>query len=54
MSESLPPSSSSSLTDGLSFILDEDRDDIEVLKHVLDDETNVKTIQLPMKWIETT
>jgi len=42
-------SSSSSSTDTLSFILEESSDDIEMLKYVVDDETNMKTIELLMK-----
>ena len=43
MSESSHSSSSSSLTDGLRFVLEEDSDDTEVLKCMVDDETKMKT-----------
>ena len=36
-------------TDGLSFILEDDSDDTEVLKYMVDDETELKTILL-MEW----
>lgn len=40
---------SSSLFDGLSFILEESCDDREMLKYVLDDETDMRKIELLMK-----
>jgi len=49
MSDSSSSSSSLSSSDGLSFILEESSDDIEILKYVLDDETVVKKIELLMK-----
>jgi len=50
-------SSSSSLlssTDRLSFILEESSDDTEMLKYVLDDKTDIKIIELLMKWRQAT
>jgi len=38
----------------LSFILKEDSDDTEVLKCMVDDETELKIIQLLKKWRERT
>jgi len=46
-SSSSPPSSPS--TDGLSFILEDDSDDTEILKCMVDDETELKTMQLVME-----
>ena len=36
--------------DGLSFILDESSHDTKKLKYILDDETDIKAIELLMKW----
>jgi len=47
-------SSSSLATNGLSFILEESNDDIKMLKYLMDDETDVKTIELLMKWRQAT
>ena len=47
-------SSLSSSTDGLSFILEESSDDVEMLKYVPDDETDMKTIELLIKWRQAT
>ena len=44
MSESSSSHPASSCTDGLSFILENDSDDTEVLKYMVDDETELKTI----------
>jgi len=51
-SSSSPPSSPS--TDGLSFILEDDSDDTEVLKCMVDDETELKAMQLLMEWRQRT
>ena len=50
MSESSSSPASSPSTDGLSFILEDDSDDTEMLKAMVDDETELKTIQLLMEW----
>jgi len=47
-------SSSSSSSNGLSYILEESSDDTKMLKYVLDDETDIKTIELLMKWRQVT
>ena len=49
MSESSSSLASSSPTDGLSFILEDDSDETEVLKCTFDDETELKTTQLLME-----
>ena len=54
MSESSSSPTSSSSTDGLSFILEDDGDDTKVLKCIADDETKLKTIQLLMEWRQRT
>jgi len=54
MSESSSSSSSSSSTNGLSFILEEDSDDIEMLRYVVDDEIDMGTIELLMQWRQVT
>jgi len=36
-------------TDGLSLSLEEDSDGTEMLKYIVDDETNTKAIELLMK-----
>jgi len=51
-SSSSPPSSPS--IDGLNFILEDDSDDTEMLKCMVDDETELKTIQLLMEWRQRT
>ena len=50
MSASSSSPASSPSTVGLSFILEDDSDDIEMLKSMVDDETELKTIQLVMEW----
>ena len=50
MSESSSSPASSPSIDGLSFILEDDSDDTEMLKVMVDDETELKTIQLLMEW----
>ena len=42
-------SSSSFLSDGLSFILEKASDDAPILEYVLDIETNTKTLELVMR-----
>ena len=41
--------SSSSSSDGLSFILEESSDDEHILKYVLDNDNNKRTLELIMK-----
>jgi len=38
----------------MNFILKEDSDDTEMLKYVIDDETDMKTIKLLIKWRQAT
>jgi len=42
--------SSSSSSNGLSFILEESSDDAPILDYVLDNETDIKTVELVMRF----
>ena len=46
-------SSSSSLLDGLAFILEKSSDDAPILDYVLDDKNDIKTLELTMKLKQT-